>query len=134
MLEDKNRLIFQEPDADELLKKIDFEKSNGLVPLITQDAETNEVLMIGYANREAVYLTLTSGYVHYWSRSRKKLWKKGETSGHLQLVQEIRVDCDEDALLIKVNQIGAACHENYRSCFFRKFNNSTIEITHKRIE
>ena len=97
-----------------------FDKQDGLIPVIAQDYKTNEVLMLAYINRESWELTLKTGIMHYWSRSRNKLWKKGEESGNMQEVKEIRVDCDNDTLVIKVNQIGdAACHEGYRSCFFR---------------
>lgn len=99
--------------------ELDFEKQGGLVPAIAQDADSGEVLMVAYMNAESWRLTLQTGIVHYWSRSRNELWKKGETSGNLQEVCEIRIDCDRDAVLIKVNQIGgAACHTGYRSCFF----------------
>jgi len=92
----------------------------GLVPVIAQDWETKEVLMLAYANQEAVLLTRSSGYAHYYSRSRNKIWKKGEESGNLQEVHEILVDCDEDTLLYQVGQVGgAACHTGHRSCFFR---------------
>jgi len=100
--------------------ELDFKKMNGLIPAIAQDEKTGEVLMMAYMNRESWELTLKTGVVHYWSRSRNQLWKKGESSGNVQEVKEIRVDCDDDTVLIKVNQIGdAACHTGYRSCFFR---------------
>ncbi len=105
----------------EFLEKVAF-NSEGLVPVIIQDIETDEVLMMAWMNKEALEKTISVGKVHFWSRSRKKLWLKGETSGHYQLVKEIRIDCDEDTLLIKVEQIKAACHKGYRSCFFRKIN------------
>ncbi|MET1124279.1 MAG: phosphoribosyl-AMP cyclohydrolase [Archaeoglobaceae archaeon] len=92
----------------------------GLIPVIAQDARTKEVLMLAYANREAVEKTLQTGYAHYWSRSRRKLWMKGETSGNVQKVVEVRVDCDGDALLYIVEQEGNACHTGNRSCFFRR--------------
>ncbi len=93
----------------------------GLIPAIVQDVKTGEVLMLAYMNRESLLQTIKTGKMTYWSRSRGKLWVKGETSGHLQLVREVRVDCDGDALLFKVEQIGAACHTGYRSCFYRKW-------------
>lgn len=105
----------------EFLEKVAF-NSEGLVPVIIQDIETDEVLMMAWMNKEALEKTISVGKVHFWSRSRKKLWLKGETSGHYQLVKEIRIDCDEDTLLIKVEQIKAACHKGYKSCFFRKIN------------
>jgi phosphoribosyl-AMP cyclohydrolase len=98
--------------------KLDFSRGN--VIAIAQDAETDEVLMVAYMNEEAFEKTLETGVAHYYSRSRKKLWKKGESSGHIQHVREIRVDCDQDAVLMRVEQQGAACHEGYRSCFYRK--------------
>jgi phosphoribosyl-AMP cyclohydrolase len=96
--------------------------SNGLMPAVVQDVQNNEVLMVAYMNQEAVERTVQSGRATYWSRSRKQYWVKGETSGNIQLVREIYVDCDQDCILIKVEQVGAACHEGYRSCFFRKIN------------
>jgi phosphoribosyl-AMP cyclohydrolase len=100
--------------------ELDFEKQGGLVPAIAQDAATGEVLMLAYINQESWKLTLETGIVHYWSRSREKLWKKGESSGNIQEVKEIRIDCDADCVVLKVNQIGdAACHTGYRSCFYR---------------
>ena len=98
----------------------DFEKRGGLVTAVAQDAESGEVLMVAYMNRDAWDKTLATGVVHYWSTSRNALWLKGETSGHVQDVREIRVDCDTDAVLLKVHQRGgAACHLGYKSCFFR---------------
>jgi len=92
---------------------------NGLIPVIVQDATSCEVLMMAYANNEAINLTQETGLAHYYSRSRKKLWKKGEESGHFQKVVKILVDCDEDCLLYQVEQEGAACHTGYASCFYR---------------
>ena len=113
----------------------DFEKTGGLVPVITQDATTGEVLMLAYANQAAWEATLASGKATYYSRSRKKLWVKGESSGNLQMIKEIRIDCDNDTLLFKVEQIGgAACHKGYRSCFFTKVEgDGTGRITQERI-
>ncbi len=100
---------------------IDFAKGDGIVPVIIQDHETGDVLMLAYMNQEAWDKTLSTGKVHYYSRSRNKLWLKGETSGHTQDVKAIYIDCDTDTILIKINQHGgAACHEGYRSCFFRE--------------
>jgi phosphoribosyl-AMP cyclohydrolase len=110
--------------------EIDFGKGDGLVPVIVQDAETGEVLMLAYMNRESWLKTLETGKATYWSRSRNELWVKGETSGHVQIVKEILVDCDSDTLLLKVHQVGgAACHTGYKSCFFRKVINGKTEIT-----
>lgn len=100
---------------------LDFQKGGGLVPAIVQDAETGEVLMVAYQNQEAFDRTQRTGKMHYYSRSRDRIWLKGETSGHEQEVVETLVDCDADAALYKVHQRGgAACHEGYNSCFFRR--------------
>jgi len=96
--------------------------THGLVPVIAQDYATKDVLMLAYANKEAIELTQTTGYAHYYSRSRKKLWKKGEESGHMQKVHEILVDCDEDAIIYLVDQKTAAYHTGYRSCFYRRLD------------
>jgi len=103
--------------------KIDFEKGNGLVPVIVQDAESGDVLMLAYMNDEAYRKTLETGKATYWSRSRRKLWMKGESSGNVQEVKGIYIDCDEDTILLKVHQVGgAACHTGHRSCFYRKMD------------
>jgi phosphoribosyl-AMP cyclohydrolase len=100
---------------------LDFEKDNGLIPAIVQDHLNGEVLMLGFMNREALAKTRETGFVTFYSRSRKKLWTKGETSGQRLLLREVRVDCDQDALLIRAELSGSAvCHEGYRSCFFRR--------------
>lgn len=96
-----------------------FEKAGGLITAVTVDADNGEVLMVAYMNEEAFRLTLETGKVHYWSRSRNKLWKKGESSGNMQELVEMRVDCDLDALVVRARQTGPACHEGYRSCFYR---------------
>jgi len=102
-----------------------FEKGNGLVPAVVQDYETGEVLMVAYMNRLSWEKTLETGKAHFWSRSRESLWLKGETSGHFQIVREVRIDCDEDTVLLKVDQLGgAACHTGHRSCFYRKMDDS----------
>ena len=105
-------------DLGEVLGGIKFD-DQGLAPAIVVDAATGQTLMFAFINREALRLTLETGKMHYWSRSRKKLWLKGETSGHTQAVQEVRIDCDQDALLFKVTQEGGACHTGYYSCFYR---------------
>jgi phosphoribosyl-AMP cyclohydrolase len=94
--------------------------ANGLVPAIVQDAKTNEVLMMAYMNRESLQLTLEKGETVFWSRSRGKLWHKGETSGNIQRVVEVRVDCDADTLLVRVYPAGPACHTGNRTCFYRE--------------
>jgi len=112
--------------------KIDFGKGNGIAPVIVQDFETGDVLMLAYMNDEAFKLTQTTGNAHYWSRSKNRIWKKGESSGHLQIIKEIYLDCDSDTILLKVNQIGeAACHEGYRSCFFRRIEGDEFIIETK---
>jgi len=100
---------------------IDFTKGGGIVPVIIQDFASGEVLMLAYMNEEAYRLSRSTGFAHYWSRSKGRIWKKGESSGHVQEIKEIRIDCDRDTILMKVKQVGdAACHEGYRSCFFRR--------------
>jgi phosphoribosyl-AMP cyclohydrolase len=96
--------------------------ANGLIPAVVQDVENGDVLMVGYMNQEAVTRTIETQRVTFWSRSRQKFWIKGETSGFVQHVKGIYVDCDQDCLLVKVEQVGAACHEGYRSCFFRRIS------------
>ena len=104
---------------DELLDSLKYD-ANGLVPAVVQDYENGDVLMVAYMNREALRRTLTTGRTCFWSRSRQEYWVKGETSGNIQLVKSVHIDCDRDCVLVKVEQKGPACHENYRSCFFRK--------------
>jgi phosphoribosyl-AMP cyclohydrolase len=100
---------------------LDFAKENGLIPAIVQDDASDEVLMLGFMNREALEQTRATGFVTFYSRSRHKLWTKGERSGQKLLLRELRVDCDQDALLVRVELSGSAvCHEGYRSCFFRR--------------
>jgi phosphoribosyl-AMP cyclohydrolase len=100
--------------------------TEGLIPVIVQEADSRQVLMFAYANEEAVRLTQKTGYAHFFSRSRKKLWKKGEESGHVQKVREILVDCDEDCILYIVDQEEAACHTGYKSCFYRTLEGDII--------
>lgn len=107
-----------EPGNGDLLDQLTFDGS-GLIAAVIQDAANREVLMVGYMNREALRRTLQTGRVTFWSRSRQKYWVKGETSGNVQVLREARVDCDMDCLLLLVDQTGPACHEGYRSCFFR---------------
>jgi len=114
--------------------EIDFKKGDGLVPVIVQDHETGEVLMLAYMNDLSWKKTLETGKATYWSRSRHELWVKGETSGHVQIVKEILVDCDADTLLLKVSQRGgAACHTGYRSCFYRRVSNEMTEVIGKLV-
>src|SRR5207302_5958917 len=113
---------------------IDFTKSGGLVPAIAQDADTGQVLMLAWMNREAYEETVRTGRACYFSRSRGRLWRKGEESGNVQEVRQICVDCDADTILLKVHQIGgAACHEGYRSCFFRQLEGDGLRIVDERI-
>jgi len=117
-----------------ILDKLKFDEK-GLIPAIIQDVENNQVLMLGYMNREAVKRTIEGEFVCFWSRSRGEYWVKGETSGHTQTVKEIYIDCDADTLLIKVEQKGGACHKGYRSCFFRKISNGpACTLTDRNIE
>jgi phosphoribosyl-AMP cyclohydrolase len=109
--------------------KLDFNKLEGLVPAIAQDYETGEVLMLAFMNAEAWEVTLSTGKATYYSRTRKKLWIKGETSGHCQVVKEIRIDCDNDTVLLKVEQVGgAACHTGHKSCFFQCVDGNSVRI------
>ena len=113
---------------------IDFDKTGGLIPAVAQDAATGTVLMLAWMNREAYEETLRTGRACYFSRSRNKLWRKGEESGHVQEVREVYVDCDADTILLKVHQIGgAACHEGYASCFFRKVEPDGLRVVGERV-
>ncbi|MDA3939664.1 MAG: phosphoribosyl-AMP cyclohydrolase [Spirochaetia bacterium] len=114
-------------------EEVDFYKMGGLVPVIAQDSETNEILMVAYADKEALELTISSGYAHYYSRSRKNIWKKGGSSGHLQKIVEIRVDCDQDSIIYKVIQTGGACHTGYYSCFYRILDNNGFHLSGKKV-
>lgn len=118
----------------ELEQMIDFDKMGGVVPVIAQDEETGDVLMAAFMDREAFGETLRTGRVCYYSRSRNRLWRKGEESGNVQEVRGIYVDCDGDALLVKVRQIGGgACHDGYRSCFFRKVADGELQVVAERV-
>ncbi|HLN29727.1 MAG TPA: phosphoribosyl-AMP cyclohydrolase [Gemmataceae bacterium] len=113
---------------------IDFDKAGGLVPAIAQDASTGQVLMLAWMNREAFEETLRTGRACYYSRSRGRLWRKGEESGHVQEVREVYFDCDADTILLKVHQIGgAACHEGYASCFFRRIDGERVQVVGERV-
>ncbi|MCF6290747.1 MAG: phosphoribosyl-AMP cyclohydrolase [Desulfobacterales bacterium] len=111
--------------------RLNFAKAaDGLLPAIVQDHRSNQVLMLAYINEEAWHRTLETGKAHYWSRSRNKLWLKGETSGHIQLIREILVDCDQDTVIYRVEQLGgAACHTGHRSCFFRRVEGDGLKET-----
>jgi phosphoribosyl-AMP cyclohydrolase len=113
---------------------LDFDKSGGLIPAIAQEATTGDVLMLAWMNREAYEETLRTGRACYFSRSRGKLWRKGEESGNVQEVKAVFVDCDADTVLLKVRQIGgAACHEGYNSCFFRKVDGDALRVIGERV-
>ena len=114
---------------EEGMVTLQFNKGNGLLPAIVQDYDTKEVLMLAYINDLAWKKSLETGKAHYWSRSRNKLWLKGETSGHQQIIKNILVDCDEDTIIYQVEQLGgAACHTGHRSCFFRQVSDDNLEI------
>src|SRR5579859_277590 len=113
---------------------IDFDKAGGVVPAIAQDHASGRVLMVAFMNREAFEETVRSGRACYFSRSRQRLWRKGEESGNVQEVREIRIDCDADTILLKVRQVGgAACHEGYRSCFFRQVEDNGVRVMGERV-
>ena len=122
------KITFSEDQINEFIKSLDFSKNNGLISIVAQDFKTNEVLMVAFANEDAVRETLKSGIVTYWSRSRNELWKKGETSGHVQKLKQAMVDCDGDCLLVKVDQVMGACHTGYFSCFYRELNDTGLKI------
>jgi phosphoribosyl-AMP cyclohydrolase len=112
----------------------DFDKGGGLLPVIAQDVETGEVLMMAYMNAGAYQETLTTGRAVYYSRSRDKLWRKGEESGNVQEVRGVYLDCDRDTILLRVHQIGgAACHKGYRSCFFRQVTPGGLKVVGERV-
>jgi phosphoribosyl-AMP cyclohydrolase len=108
--------------------------ANGLIPAIIQEHATGRVLMFAWMNRESLESTIKTGKTHFWSRSRKKFWMKGEESGHVQVVKDIAFDCDGDVLLIQVEQTGAACHEGYKSCFFRSVEKDAFKITEQQLQ
>lgn len=114
------------------LDEIKFD-DRGLVPAIIQDYQNGEVLMLAYMNRESLQETLSSGKTHFWSRSRQELWMKGESSGHVQEVRELFIDCDMDALVFKVEQKVAACHTGYRSCFYRKLQGEELAVVGEKV-
>jgi phosphoribosyl-AMP cyclohydrolase len=123
----REKLLRAQHSGGNMYKMFDFTKQGGLIPAIAQDAETGEVLMLAYMNEESLEETMKTGRACYFSRSRNRLWRKGEESGNVQEVVEIRVDCDQDTILLKVNQIGgAACHTGHRSCFYRKIQDGTM--------
>ena len=120
------------PNYAKILDQLKFD-DQGLIPAILQDAENGEILMFAFMNRESLKKTLETKLATYWSRSRQKLWVKGETSGHTQEVREVFYDCDADCLLLKIKQNVAACHTGYRSCFFRKLENGKIVTVGEKV-
>ncbi len=117
----------------EIMNKIDWDKMSGFIPVVTQEIKTNEVLMLAYMNKEALELTLKTNIAHYFSRSKQRVWKKGESSGHIQKIVDILVDCDNDTILLKVNQTGVACHTGRESCFFTSIKTDE-ELTKVKID
>ena len=115
-------LKLNENEVKDFMKKIDFKKGNGLVPAIIQDVSNGRVLMQAYMNEEALRLTLSSGKTHFWSRTKGRMWMKGEESGHYSLVQNAILDCDNDAILFKVQQVGPVCHTGEETCFYKPIN------------
>ena len=124
---------FNKKEIDEIIKEVNFEKGNGIIPAIAQDYKSKKILMLAYMSEAALRETLRSGYMTYFSRSRGILWKKGEQSGHRQIVKEIFVDCDNDALVFLVEQIGASCHKGYFSCFFRKIDTEGLKQIEEKV-
>jgi len=113
---------------------LNFKNKDDLIPVVAQDYQTGEILMLAYTNEEAWKYTLETGKATYWSRSRQQLWKKGESSGHIQKVKEILIDCDKDSVILKVEQIGdAACHKGYRSCFYNRVDGDSLENVGKTV-
>ncbi|OEU77910.1 MAG: phosphoribosyl-AMP cyclohydrolase [Desulfobacterales bacterium C00003060] len=113
---------------------LDFQKCGGLIPTIVQDFKTGEVLMLAFMNEDAWRETQRTGKATYWSRTRQELWVKGKTSGNVQWIKEIRIDCDDDTVLLKVDQVGqAACHTGYRSCFFKKVEGDSVIVVGEKI-
>ena len=113
---------------------LDFNKTGGLIPAIVQDYQTGEILMLAYMNPDAFNATLSTGKATYYSRSRQTLWVKGETSGNIQRIKEIYIDCDDDTVLLKVEQLGgAACHTGHRSCFYKKIEDGSIRVTEEPV-
>jgi phosphoribosyl-AMP cyclohydrolase len=119
------------PSPDSLLDAVTFD-DDGLVPVIVQDAGSDQVLMMAYMTEDTLRETLDTGRMVYWSRSRQERWVKGQTSGHTQIVEEVRIDCDGDALLFKVQQRGGACHTGYRSCFYRRADDGALQVDGER--
>lgn len=125
--------FFQE-NIESLINILDFSKIEGnLIPVVTQDYKTNEILILAFANKKAVKKSLETGFVHYFSRTFKELWKKGQESGHVQEIKNVIIDCDKDSLLFKVKQTGGACHTGYYSCFYTEFVNGKFQNIGKKV-
>lgn len=123
------QFVAKEKGVDKSMVALRFDKAFGLIPAIVQDHDSGEVLMLAYINEEAWRKTIETGKAHFFSRSRNRIWLKGESSGHQQLIKEILVDCDEDTVIFKVEQLGkAACHKGYRSCFFRRLAGNSLAV------
>ena len=115
-----------------IIDQIDWKKNNGLIPVITQEENTNEVLMLAYMNKQALELTIHTNIAHYFSRTKQRIWEKGESSGNIQNICDILLDCDNDTILLKVKQTGVACHTGEKTCFFKNIKSHKItENTHK---
>ncbi|MFW9823221.1 MAG: phosphoribosyl-AMP cyclohydrolase [Candidatus Thorarchaeota archaeon] len=125
---------FSQNEIEKVVKQLDFSKIEGnLIPVVAQSYETNEVLMLAFANKHAIKMSLETGYAHYYSRTRQAVWKKGETSGHYQVIEELLTDCDNDSILIKVKQIQGACHKGYYSCFHKTLEDAQFKVNRERI-
>jgi len=124
----ENSALGERVDLEDLLAALKFD-ADGLLPAVAQDAQSREVLMLAWMNRTAIERTLTEGFACYWSRSRNTYWRKGETSGHLQALRELRFDCDGDAILLLVDQTGPACHTNRPSCFYLLVQGNQVRVT-----
>jgi len=124
---------FNTKEIDEIIKEVNFEKGNGIIPAIAQDYASKKILMLAYMNETALRETLETGYMTYWSRSRGILWRKGEQSGHRQIVKEVFVDCDNDALVFLVEPLGPSCHKGYFSCFYRQINTEGLKQVEEKI-
>ena len=125
---------FSKEELQDIINQLDFSKIEGdLIPIIVQDHISNEILMLAFTNKIAIQKTLETGYAHYYSRSRKQIWKKGQTSGHVQKIKEIITDCDNDSILIKIHQTGAACHKGYYSCFYKELKDGEFVVKGNKI-
>jgi phosphoribosyl-ATP pyrophosphohydrolase/phosphoribosyl-AMP cyclohydrolase len=129
----KNVLKLNKKEIDEFISKVDFKKGDGLVPAIVQDASNGAVLMQAYMNEEALRLTLSSGKMHYWSRTKGRIWMKGEESKHYSIVENAALDCDDDAILFKVQQVGVVCHTGEETCFYKPIKKDTEATVDSRM-